>query len=296
MESVGEVISVAKTGFFVNQGGERIFCIVNNSFQGDEKPVVGDVVVIQKKDDQHLITAIKPRKSFIGRYDFYKERYQGFAANVDFIFVVTSANNEFSPNRIRRFLALSGSQDVKKVVVLTKIDLNKKWQSYADTIKNDLGVEYIAINALDTNQVKQIVKAVKKGESILLLGSSGVGKSTIINTLCGTNLKTGDTKGQRFSDKGKHTTSARNMYYTRCGRKIIDVPGVKIVGVESEVALGSEVFERITSLATECKFRNCRHQTEIGCAVKAAIEAGKLSSDELAVYTQIIGEENARKR
>ncbi|MCL2846448.1 MAG: ribosome small subunit-dependent GTPase A [Firmicutes bacterium] len=281
----GEVTSVHKTGYYVRVGDNTVFAIINNSYLGDDKPVVGDVVEMDKRADQHIILGIQTRKNYIARYDHFRERYQGFAANVDVIFVVTSANREFSPNRVRRFLALSGDQNVRKIIVLTKIDMATELPEIVKTIQTQFaGIEHIAINALDRAQVDKLKKLVKKGQSMLLLGSSGVGKSTIINTLAGTNIKTNEVKDERHFNKGKHTTSSRNMYYTPCGRKIIDVPGVRIVGIEREVAQSSELFDTIMDLAVGCKFRNCAHKTEDGCAVKAAIENGDIEPEELQWY------------
>jgi len=253
---------------------------------------VGDRVELVQRDEQYIIVDVLPRKNFIARYDHHKGKYQGFAANVDVMFVVTSANREFSPNRIRRFLALCGNQDVKKMIVLTKVDLAKNTvKDFIQTIEKQFaGVGYVAINALCPEQVQLLLKHVKRGQSMLLLGSSGVGKSTIINTLCGMNLAVNEVKGGKHFNKGRHTTSSRNMYYTPCGRRIIDVPGVRIVGVESEVAKSSEIFDKIMDIATGCKFRNCAHETEPGCAVKGAIDGGKLSAEELEWYKSTINQ------
>ncbi|MCL2569669.1 MAG: ribosome small subunit-dependent GTPase A [Firmicutes bacterium] len=293
---VGQITSVHKTGYVAIANNVPQFCIVNNSYKSDDKPVVGDIAHIEKRDDQHIIINIEPRKSVIGRYDFFKERYQVFASNVDLIMVVTSANREFSPARIRRFLSLSGDQAVKKLVVLTKVDLSKDIDFYTKKLEKEFpGISYFTINALDSEQVMGLEKHFKKGEVALLLGSSGVGKSTIINTLCGINIRTQDVQDERFLNKGKHTTSSRNMYATKTGRKIIDVPGVRIVGVEEDVAKKSDIFDKISELAQGCKFRNCRHITENNCAVKNAIEQGELEAEELENFFQTIENTDRKK-
>jgi len=207
----GVVVSVHKTGIEVKLD-EVVFCLNKCS----ELPVVNDNVLLEKREDKYFVMEVLPRRNLIARYDFYKERHQGFAANIDTVFVVTSATKEFSMNRIRRFLALCG--DVRKVVVVTKVDIGS-----APKIP---GVEQVNINALNPNDVTKL----KWKGTALMMGSSGVGKSTILNTLCGLNLKTREVSG----DKGKHTTSARTMYFLDDGRRIIDTPGVRIVGVEGE--------------------------------------------------------------
>lgn len=293
---LGEVTSVAKTGYHVTTGAEntRVFAIINNLFTpygdiaGLENPLVGDVVELELRDGQHLIKSITARRNFIGRFDHYKDKYQGFAANVDVIFVVTSANREFSVNRIRRFLSLSGGQDIKQIIVLTKSDLCDDIESYKQQLETEFpNTKYVVLNSLEKVEVKGLTKFVKKGESVILLGSSGVGKSTIINTLCGSDIKTNDVMAERLGNKGRHTTSSRNMYYTKCGRKIIDVPGIKIVGIESAVAMQSEIFDRIATLSAGCKFRDCKHSGEPNCAVVAAVESGDLRAEELESWLQI---------
>jgi len=296
----GEITSVSKTGYHTKllSDGGGVFAITNNSFQpygdveGLDKPLVGDVVDLVLRDDQHIITNIAPRRSHIARFDHDKQKYQGFAANVDVVFVVTSANREFSVTRLRRFLALSGDQDIKQVVVLTKKDLCKDIGVFEQTLKTEFaGVGFVTLNALDGAEVKKLTKHIPKGGSVILLGTSGVGKSTIINTLCDAGIKTAATMDAKWGDKGRHTTSSRNMYFTRDGRKIIDVPGIKIVGIEGDVARQSEVFEKIQTLAAGCRFNNCRHLAEPNCAVKEAVERGELNPDEFATFLQIVSPE-----
>lgn len=287
---LGEITSVAKTGYFVDTD---TFAIINNSFKGESPPVVGDIVVLEKKDDQFLIQSIKPRKNFISRYDHHKDRVQGFAANLGTIFIVTSANKEFSTNRIRRFLALAGDQKVRQVIVLTKVDLitGEELDFYKKVLKKEFtGIDVVCINSLKPTEVKKLLKFVGEGESVILLGTSGVGKTTIINTLLGKNLKTNEVKGERHGHKGKHTTSSRNMYSMPCGRKIIDVPGIKIVGTTKEDVENSPIFRRIVELSRQCKYTNCKHITEDNCAVKFSIEDGDLEEWELNAFREIAGE------
>jgi len=230
----GVVVSVHKTGLEILVDGEVRFAINKCG----ELPVVNDNVSVEQREDKFFATEIQPRKNFIARYDFYKECHHGFAANIDTVFIVTSATREFSLGRIKRFLALCEEQNVRKVVVMTKADLlgmqNAKCRMQNDGFRiselNLFGVEQININALDTGDV---AKLTWRGTA-LLLGSSGVGKSTILNTLLGLNLKTREVQSEKHANKGRHTTSARTMYFLADGRRIIDTPGVRIVGVEGE--------------------------------------------------------------
>lgn len=219
----GVVVSIHKTGceVLIEGHGKPVFCLQ----KCDELPVVNDNVSVEKREDKYIVKSILPRRNLIARYDFYKERHQGFAANVDVAFIVTSANKEFSINRVKRFLALCEGQDLRKVVIVTKVDLAREVPKI-----NIAGVEQINMNALDMKDVGKL----KWNGTALLMGSSGVGKSTILNTLCGLNLKTREVQGDRLANKGRHTTSARTMYFLEDGRRIIDTPGVRIVGVEGE--------------------------------------------------------------
>ena len=221
----GEVISVSKTGYFVKIGDNTHFCLINNSFKAADRPIVGDIVELKPHEDQFLILDILPRRSFVSRYDEFKQKFQYFAANVDVVFIVTSANREFSRVRLMRFLSLVGDQPIRPVVVVTKIDEAKNF----DILKNFQDIDAVAINALDAGDVKKLFKFWKAGETALMLGTSGVGKSTIINSLCGLGIKTRQSQSARRQNKGRHTTSARTLYYLDDGRKIIDSPGVKIV-------------------------------------------------------------------
>jgi len=223
VSEIGVVVSVHKTGceVLIDATDKPVFCLIKS----DKLPVVNDNVVLEKREDKYFVKGILERRNLIARYDFYKERHQGFAANIDAVFIVTSANREFSINRVKRFLALCDGQDVRKVVVVTKIDLEGNVPKI-----NIEGVEQININSLDPKDVGRL----EWRGTALLMGSSGVGKSTILNTLCGLNLKTREVQGDRLANKGRHTTSARTMYFLKDGRRIIDTPGVRIVGVEGE--------------------------------------------------------------
>ena len=216
---IGCVVSVHRTGLEVFTDGKVQFALN----KCEELPVVNDELKIEKREDKYFAREILPRRNLIARYDFYKDRHQGFAANVDTVFIVTSANAEFSLNRVKRFLALCEGQEQRRVVVVTKTDLARQLPKV-----DIVGVEQININALDVNDVKKLVW----DGTALLMGSSGVGKSTILNSLLGLNLKTREVQGERLANKGRHTTSARTMYFLDDGRRIIDTPGVRIVGVE----------------------------------------------------------------
>jgi len=252
-EIFGEIVSVHKTGYYVRVDGSltQEFGLIPVNMES--RPVVNDRVLLEQREDRLFVKEILERKNYVARFDPYKERYQGFASNIDTVFIVTSANKEFSANRILRFLTLLGidsdnhdeltsgapfgGENIKKVVILTKCDLvgNNEKEGFEKKI-DDLGrgLRRVSINSLDIDDVANLTKFIKKNGTVLLMGSSGVGKSTVINTLLGLDLKTREVQEDRLGNKGKHTTSARTMYYMKCGRKIIDTPGIKIIGIEGE--------------------------------------------------------------
>lgn len=224
---LGEIISVSKTGYQVALKGETVFCLINNSYTSDTPPIVNDKVVIEQREDKFFILEIKPRKNILSRYDETKDRHQYFAANIDIVFIVTSANREFSIDRIKRFIALAETQSIKSIVILTKTDQSDR--TYYQNILESEKIEYIGINATNKTDVEKLFAFWKSGETAILIGSSGVGKSTLINSLTGLDLRTQEIQSARRLNQGRHTTSARTLYFLPCGRKIIDNPGIKIV-------------------------------------------------------------------
>ena len=234
----GLVTGVHKTGYDVLVDKKTYFCIVNNSYSASERPAVGDIALIEKEYDQYLLKNIEERKTIIGRYDHDRNRFQVFAANVDVAFIVTSANKEFNINRVKRFLNLISEQDIRPVVVLTKKDLADDLSPFISQIEElEEDVDILPINAMLPEDVMKLLNFVKRGQTMLLLGASGVGKSTITNTLTGLNIRTQETQGEKHGNRGKHTTSARNLYQIpkSNGKKIIDSPGISIIATENDI-------------------------------------------------------------
>ena len=266
---------------------------IHQTLQNDDeekRPTVGDWIAIEPVTER--VMALYPRKSLFKRRNAGRaNRLQLIAANVDTAFVVTSANQDFNVARLERYLALAHEADVMPVVVITKADLADDMDAYIDqtrAIRRDILVE--AVNAKDAASLAKLSPWLGKGQTVALMGSSGVGKSTITNSLLGT--QTLVTQGIREDDaKGRHTTSHRSLHRIGTGGWLIDTPGMReIQVVDSEAGIDS-VFDDIVELAKQCRFSNCQHTSEPGCAVRRSLEAGELEPERLERFRKLGREE-----
>jgi len=250
---------------------------------------VGDWVLL---NTQHQFQRLLERFSLFSRKSpGTKLGTQLIAANIDTVFVVSSLNTNFNLNRIERYLAVANAATVEPVVVLTKSDLCDEPANYlqqVQAIDSMLMVE--AVNGLDENSVKVLEPWCNSGKTIAFLGSSGVGKSTLVNTLLG--LETQSTGSIRQEDgRGRHTTTARSIHIMPSGGLLLDTPGMRELQI-SDCEQGLEdTFSEISKLASACKFKDCRHQSEPGCAVLAAIESGELEKRRLENYQKLMREQ-----
>lgn len=247
----------------------------------EDRPTVGDWLLAER-DGLAPVRVLERSSLFKRPAPGDDNRIQLIAANVDTLFIVTSCNADFNIARIERYLVLARDVGVRPVVVLTKADLIDSPEDFveaASAIQSGLQVELI--NGRDRQSVSQLADFCRLGETVALVGSSGVGKSTLINTL--RNLDEIETQAVRESDgKGLHTTSVRTMHRLGSGAEgggwLVDTPGMRELQM-SEVAAGvAEVFDDIVALTLECRFTNCTHSDEPGCAVRDAMESGQLSA------------------
>lgn len=269
----------------------RIAPHINNAVDEEDYPTVGDWLLIDPETDQ--INRILTRKSLFKRKaPGSDQRIQLIAANVDTLFIVTSCNPDFNIARIERYLVLASDAGATPVIVLTKSDQSETADDYAAAaraIQPGLMVE--VVNALDPASLSGLAPWCALGQTVALLGSSGVGKSTLTNSLANLNIVTQDMRAD--DAKGRHTTTGRALYHLPQGGLILDTPGMRELQLADVGAGLDAVFADIIELATQCKFRNCAHASEPGCAVTAALKSGNLDLGRVQRWQKLSTEDSA---
>jgi ribosome biogenesis GTPase / thiamine phosphate phosphatase len=257
----------------------------------EDFPAVGDWVEIKTyESDFAIIHKILPRISIIKRQAVGQSgEFQIIAANIDFAFIVQSVDRDFNINRLERYLTICNSSKVKPLIVLSKTDLideyrlNDILKSIKSRIKN---VPVCAISNETQNGYEAIKEFMEKGKTYCMLGSSGVGKSTLLNNLSGRSIMKTDTISQS-TNKGRHVTSHRELIILESGGILIDNPGMREVGI-ADTEIGLEItFDMIVRLSQNCKFKDCTHINEIGCSVLDAVEKGEVNKSSYENYLKM---------
>jgi len=254
-------------------------------------PAVGDWVAAQIYENSHaIIHHVLPRSTYISRKTSGKEfNEQLLATNIDIVFIVQSLDNDYNIRRLERYLVVAKESNARPVVLLSKTDLLAKKETeekIEEVKKSALAVTVIAYSAKTLSHIEEIKQLIGSDMTVCFIGSSGVGKSTLINTLIGKNIL--ETKEVRYEDsKGKHTTARRELIPLENGGFVIDTPGMRELGLWNISTSIEEVFPEIEELSVECKFKDCTHVHEPDCAVQAAVQDGRLSSDRFESYLKL---------
>lgn len=265
--------------------GKMIYEALGN----EDFPAVGDWVMLDRTDNKHgnaIIHNVLTRKNVFERKaaGTHKET-QIIAANIDTIFICMSLNEDFNLRRLERYLSIAFDTMAKPVIVLTKADLCKDLESVVNKVLTvNAGADIVTCSSIIQDGYKNILPFIAEGETIVFIGSSGVGKSTLINKLAGSDIFA--TKEIReYDGKGRHTTTHRQLMVLQNGAIVIDTPGMRELHLDS--ADLSKSFADVEELVSKCKFSDCSHTAEPGCAVQKALETGELTKGRFDNYKKL---------
>lgn len=292
--TVARVISQEKGLYkIVAEYGEKLAEISGkfhyNVKSASDYPAVGDFVMVDWVDDNSnaVIHTVLDRKScFVRKAAGNAKQEQIVAANIDIAFLCMSLNNDFNLRRLERYLSIAWESGATPVIVLTKSDLCKDLDSkLIEVYEIANSVEVSVTSSLEKLGYEYILKFIEEGKTVAFIGSSGVGKSTLINRLLGEERL--ETNGLRNDDKGRHTTTHRELLLLPNGGIVIDTPGMREFGMWENSESIDKVFEDIEALTYECKFSNCTHNNEPGCAIQRALNSGELSLERWNSYKKL---------
>jgi len=258
--------------------------------EGADWPAVGDwaIVEIRNRGNAALIQEVLPRRSqFVRKTAGKKIAEQVIVANVDIALLVSALDGDFNPRRVERYLAQCWESGAKPLIVLNKADVCETLREKTEQMeKVAMGVSVCAVSAKTGKGFDELEKYLVRGQTIVLLGSSGVGKSTIVNRLLGRDIQ--EVQEVRESDsRGRHTTTAREIFSLPGGALLMDTPGLRELQLWDADEGISQTFADIESLVARCRFGNCRHDGEPDCAVQAAIDAGELDAARLENWRKL---------
>ncbi len=296
---VGRVTAESKRYYFLSDGHNDYLAEVSGKLLHRttalaDFPAVGDWVLFQTPEsrDRAAIHRILPRHSTLKRRAVRStEESQVIGANLDTVFIVYAADENFKSGRLERFLAIVHESGAVPVVVLSKVDLllEDREVVYREVMAMTSGVSIVMLSAKTGEGIEALLRHLEPGSTCCLIGPSGAGKSTLLNFLAGSEVaRTADVR--EFDMKGRHTTTKRELFVLEDGQILIDTPGIREVGlVVGEDALAS-VFSDVAAVAVNCRFRNCTHRHEPGCAVRASVASGELDPGRVTRYLKLMAE------
>lgn len=256
-------------------------------------PSVGDWVALRppSADGRAYVLAVVPRRSAFRRRAAGEEDVeQVLATNVDTVFLVSGLDHDFNPRRIERYVVLAWESGARPVVVLNKADLREDVEECRAAIEALApGVTVLAISTREPESLSVVEPYLRPGRTVALLGSSGVGKSSLLNRLLGEDVQA--TRAVRETDqRGRHTTTSRHLFVLPSGALVIDTPGMRELQMWDADAGLAATFDDVESLAAACRFRDCTHEREPGCAVVEAVASGALPADRLESFRKLKAE------
>jgi ribosome biogenesis GTPase len=292
---VARVIAEYKEAYRVkNIAGEWLAKITGRQMfkakSREDYPCVGDWVAITRRNTaEAVIHKLLPRQTILRRKHSNKSGAQVIGANIDAAFIIESMDRDYNLNRFERYFAMVTEGNIQPVIILNKIDLIPEAEldlKLAQLKERFKDIDVIPISALTGAGLAGLMAYIAKGKTYCFLGSSGVGKSSLINKLLGTdNIKTNAIN--IVTGGGQHTTASRKMYFLTNGGMVIDNPGMKEIGLTDATAGIDNVFEEIVGLSIKCKYKNCSHISEAGCAVLLALHSGQLDSGKYENYVRL---------
>jgi len=278
------VVRVHRNGCFVFGDG------IEMQIPPGPEATVGDWLLLNR--ELPTSSRVLDRKSvFKRRAAGHDWRFQLIAANVDTAFIVSSCNLDFNIARLERYIALAFEAEVDPVIVLTKADLCDDPTPYVEQAKSISDrVTVIVLNALSEQPISMLADWCRTGQTVAFLGSSGVGKSTLVNALFGEG--TAETAHIREDDaRGRHTTTSRHLRFTPDGCAVVDTPGMREIQMGDTQSGIADLFGDLAELALQCKFNDCSHEVEPGCAVRKAVDAGQVNQDRIRRWQKLAAED-----